>query len=109
MCPVRSVTYVTGCTVFHHPHHRPTRPDVTGPPERFQIFPYSPNETGSNTSFRRARGVLTDGSLVNNPERDSSAAHQGRSSPLPFDGDWKFQRPSRARASSVTFRHPRPA
>ena len=23
---------------FHHPHHRPTRPDVTGPPARFPIF-----------------------------------------------------------------------
>ena len=38
MCPVRSFTSVTGCTAFHHPHHRPTRPDVTGPPTRFPIF-----------------------------------------------------------------------
>lgn len=56
MCPVRSVTYVTGCTVFHHPQHRPTRPDVTGPPDRFQIFPYSPIALASSRRSGRFRG-----------------------------------------------------
>jgi hypothetical protein len=51
MCPVRSVTYVTGCTVFHHPYHRPTRPDVTGPATRFPIFlPTTPNRCPKDES-----------------------------------------------------------
>ena len=57
MCPVRSVTSVTGCTAFHHPHHRPTNPDVTGPPARFPIFlPTTPITLSGSRRSGRFRG-----------------------------------------------------
>ena len=41
---------------FHHPHHRPTLPDVTGPPARFPIFLPTPPIalSGSRRSERQS-------------------------------------------------------
>lgn len=97
MCPVRSVTYVTGCTVFHHHHHRPTRPDVTGPKARFPIFlPTTPITLSGSRQFERpsvSRARAASGAVLARLPR--TAAPKTRA-PSPRHG--APRRPSRPRA-----------
>jgi hypothetical protein len=79
---------------FHHPHHRPTRLDVTGPKARFPIFlPATPITLSGSRRSGRFRGRVPPTALFgplppNRCPKDESAEPPPRcaSQALPAPG-----------------------